>query len=63
MKNKRHLHSKRYYNYLCEKADYINECFKYEGSRDKAVVIYNKDFGFEIVILSYKKSEDRYEIQ
>lgn len=45
---------KNRYQYLCDVADYMNEEFKYEGSKNKAIVIRDEDskFKYKIVILN-----------
>ena len=44
--------SKRYYRYLCNVAEEMNDSFKSEGSRDRAIVIgYTNTY--QIVVLKF----------
>ena len=50
--------SKRYYRYLCEIAEEMNDSFKYEGVSDRAIVIGFTN-SYKIVVIKYISYEQK----
>ena len=53
---RKHRFSKEYYKFLQKQADYMNEVFKLNGERKRAVVL-KRENGYEIVIIVPVKVE------